>query len=225
MAKLDKILESMHSFTLNSEVALLESEGIDALTVAQTKKAIYESFGFIKAELIQGGVLQEAQDMLADAWTQAILEDIYMPEDDGMGMGTVAGLGAAGVAGARYLPGAPTAYNHYRQQDQSVGDSLRAAGRHVATGVTGDINAARNMAGQAIDDGTRAIQNGALKADIIGRNAVGQVQDAAKHVKTGYNMGAANEGLTQNIMSNGSTPAKVGAAVGKVVRVIKGFAK
>lgn len=82
MARLEKILESMDSFRINSEVALLESEGLDALTIAQTKKTIHESFNFIKGELIQGGLLEDTQDMLANAWTQAIMEDIYVPSMD-----------------------------------------------------------------------------------------------------------------------------------------------
>lgn len=82
MVKLNKILESMDSFVINSDVALLEAEGLDALTIAQTKKTIHESFKFIKSELIQGGILEETQGLLANAWTQAILEDIHVPSMD-----------------------------------------------------------------------------------------------------------------------------------------------
>ena len=79
MPKLEKILEAMDSFKINSEVALLENESLDALTVAQAKKSIHESFNFIKNELIAGGVLEETQMLLSDAWTQAIMEDIQLP--------------------------------------------------------------------------------------------------------------------------------------------------
>ena len=184
MAKLDKILEAMDSFRIDSDVALLENEGLDDLTRAQTKKILHESFGFIKTQLIQGGILEDTQAMLAGHWTKAIMEDIdlgnQVPEDDGMGAELAgAGLAAGGIAaGARYAPAAATAYNQYRQQDQSVGDSLKAAGANIASGVTGDVNAARNMAGQAVADGSRAIHNAALKADIVGRNAVGQAGQA-----------------------------------------------
>lgn len=77
--KLEKILESMDSFKLNSEVALLENEGLTDLTRAQTRKELHESFNFIKTELIKGGLLEEAQTLLANTWTQAIMEDIYVP--------------------------------------------------------------------------------------------------------------------------------------------------
>lgn len=181
MAKLDKILEAMDSFRIDSDVALLENEGLDDLTRAQTKKILHESFGFIKTQLIQGGILEDTQAMLAGHWTQSIMEDIdlgnQVPEEDGMGAELAgAGLAAGGIAaGARYAPAAATAY---RQQDQSVGDSLKAAGANIASGVTGDVNAARNMAGQAVADGSRAVHNAALKADIVGRNAVGQAGQA-----------------------------------------------
>ena len=233
MVKLDKILESMDSFVINSDVALLESEGLDALTIAQTKKSIHESFRFIKSELIQGGVLEETQMLLSNAWTQAILEDVYAPfaPEDQMGFGEEAAIGsglvASGAAGMRYIPGAAKAYDHYRQQDQSVADSLRAAGANARTAVMGDVNAVRNAAGQAAADGKQAIQNGALKADIIARNTANQVvdgvKDTAQHAKFGYKMGAASENLAKNIMAGDNTAAKVGTQLGRVVRKVKGF--
>ena len=42
MAKLEKILESMDSFKINSEVALLENTDLTDLTRAQTRKEIHE---------------------------------------------------------------------------------------------------------------------------------------------------------------------------------------
>ena len=206
MAKLDKILEAMDSFRIDSDVALLENEGLDDLTRAQTKKILHESFGFIKTQLIQGGILEDTQAMLAGHWTQAIMEDIdlgnQVPEEDGIGAELAgAGLAAGGIAaGARYAPAAATAY---RQQDQSVGDSLKAAGANIASGVTGDVNAARNMAGQAVADGSRAVHNAALKADIVGRNAVGQ----------------AGQAISNTVMPvAGKVAGAAGSALGKVKR-------
>lgn len=201
----------MDSFRIDSDVALLENEGLDDLTRAQTKKILHESFGFIKTQLIQGGILEDTQAMLAGHWTQAIMEDIdlgnQVPEDDGMGAELAgAGLAAGGIAaGARYAPAAATAYNQYRQQDQSVGNSLKAAGANIASGVTGDVNAARNMAGQAVADGSRAVHNAALKADIVGRNAVGQVGQA----------------IANNVMPvAGKVAGAAGSALGKVKRAL-----
>lgn len=214
MAKLVKILEAMDSFRIDSDVALLENEGLDDLTRAQTKKILHESFGFIKTQLIQGGILEDTQAMLAGHWTQSIMEDIdlgnQVPEDDGMGAELAgAGLAAGGIAaGARYAPAAATAYNQYRQQDQSVGNSLKAAGANIASGVTGDVNAARNMAGQAVADGSRAVHNAALKADIVGRNAVGQA-------------GQAGQAIANNVMPvAGKVAGAAGSALGKVKRAL-----
>lgn len=222
MAKLDKILEAMDSFRIDSDVALLENEGLDDLTRAQTKKILHESFGFIKTQLIQGGILEDTQAMLAGHWTKAIMEDIdlgnQVPEDDGIGAELAgAGLAAGGLAaGARYAPAAATAYNQYRQQDQSVGDSLKAAGANIASGVTGDVNAARNMAGQAVADGSRAIHNAALKADIVGRNAVGQAGQAINNQVGAATAGAA--GVAGPVKAGTQTAYNVGSALGKVKR-------
>lgn len=206
MSKLDKILESMDSFRINSEVALLESEGLDALTIAQTKKTIHESFAFIKGELIQGGVLEETQNLLANAWTQAIMEDIhvpFMPEDDGFGAGDAAALAGAGgvAAGGAYLgPQMAKNYNASRGLGYSVGSSAGAAmdmaGQKVAndysnarSNVVGGVNNVRNQAGQAMDNLGRDVQLGTLKAGIVGRNAVNQagqyVADQATAAKQG----------------------------------------
>ena len=222
MAKLDKILEAMDSFRIDSDVALLENEGLDDLTRAQTKKILHESFGFIKTQLIQGGILEDTQAMLAGHWTKAIMEDIdlgnQVPEDDGIGAELAgAGLAAGGLAaGARYAPAAATAYNQYRQQDQSVGDSLKAAGANIASGVTGDVNAARNMAGQAVADGSRAIHNAALKADIVGRNAVGQAGQAINNQVGAATAGAA--GVAGPVKAGTQTAYNAGSALGKVKR-------
>lgn len=110
--KLEKILESMDSFKLNSEVALLENEGLTDLTRAQTRKELHESFNFIKEELTKGGLLEETQTLLANAWTQAIMEDIEMPSvDDVKDFGNKVAGGAqyAGhgiVSGAGLISGA-----------------------------------------------------------------------------------------------------------------------
>ena len=222
MAKLEKILEAMDSFRIDSDVALLENDALDDLTRAQTKKILHESFGFIKTQLIQGGILEDTQAMLASHWTQAIMEDIDLgntiPEEDGIGAELAgAGLAAGGLAaGARYVPSAATAYNQYRQQDQSVGDSLKAAGANIASGVTGDVNAARNMAGQAVADGSRAVQNGALKADIIARNAVGQAGQAINNQVGAAAAGAA--GVAGPTKPGTQTAYNVGSALGKVKR-------
>lgn len=194
MAKLDKILESMDSFKIDSEVALLENESLDALTVAQSKKIINESFRFIKSELIQGGILEETQTMIANAWTQAIMEDIYLPEDDGIGAGDVAlgGAGAAAVgAGARYAaPAIVKGVNKTREfhnngfdAKPSLVQGYRAAKQDLTGTVTNDINAIKDAAAQAnlkaanmYADGSQAIRQGAFDLGRKVNAGVGKVK-------------------------------------------------
>ena len=201
--RLEKILEAMENFRIDSDVALLENEGLTDLTRAQTKKVLHESFGFIKNELTKGGLLLEAQDLLKDAWTQAIMEDIqmgdYIPsmEDEGMGAGTMAagaGLAAAGAGGAYLGPQMVNNYNQARALGQSRGASAGAAFDMAGQKINNDIANAkyaaagvRNDLSQGASDLQRQAELAGLKAGIVGRNAVNQGVDAVK--------GAVNSGV------------------------------
>ena len=76
MAKLNKILESIENLKLTTEVALLENTEVTDLVRAQSKLMINESINFIKTELTKGGILEDVQLMLKNAWTQTLMEDI-----------------------------------------------------------------------------------------------------------------------------------------------------
>lgn len=78
MAKLNKILESIENLKLTTEVALLENTEVTELVRAQSKLMINENINFIKAELTKGGILEDVQFMLKNAWTQTLMEDISM---------------------------------------------------------------------------------------------------------------------------------------------------
>ena len=78
MAKLNKILESIENLKLTTEVALLENTEVTELVRAQSKLMINENINFIKNELTKGGILEDVQFMLKNAWTQALMEDISM---------------------------------------------------------------------------------------------------------------------------------------------------
>lgn len=168
MAKLEKILESMDSFKINSEVALLENTDLTDLTRAQTRKEIHESFNFIKEELTKGGLLEETQQLLAETWTQAIMEDMEMPsntplvsEENEFGAGDAAaiaaGTGAIG-AGIRYgTPAAQAAYKANVNSDANL-TGTTMAGKQAATGqfnsdlaaVKGALNAGINKVRRVI---------------------------------------------------------------------------
>lgn len=154
MVKLEKILESMDSFKLHSEVALLENEGLTDLVRAQTRKELHENFNFIKKSLIQDGLLEEAQIMLANTWTQAIMEDIYMPSADDVkdfgnkvaGGAQGLGHGIAGTAGL--LTGAAQGGNlgniDYKNIPGIVGNVTQAGYEH---GYNPDVNIGDTYAG------------------------------------------------------------------------------
>lgn len=215
--KLEKILESMDSFKLNCEVSLLENEGITDLVRAQTRKDLHESFNFIKKELITGGLLEEAQTMLANTWTQAIMEDIEMPspianEEDGFDAGDAAalaaGAGAVG-AGARYIvPAAQAAYRANVNSGANMTGTAMAGKQALAGQFNADLAAAKG----AIDTGAASVAN-----------AVNMAQSAPKEIKTGYKMASSNAGLENSIMKHGTVASKLGASVGGRVRRAKNY--
>lgn len=188
MAKLDKILESMDSFKIDSEVALLENEALDALTVAQSKKIINESFKFIKSELIQGGILEETQTMIANAWTQAIMEDIYLPEEEaGLSGGDVAlggaGVGAAGLAARYGAPAVAAGYKAHVNSGANATGTMMAAKQAAAGQAVSDINAIKDTAAHTnlkaanmYADGSQAIRQGAFDLGRKVNAGVGKVK-------------------------------------------------
>ena len=217
MAKLEKILESMDSFKINSEVALLENTDLTDLTRAQTRKEIHESFNFIKEELTKGGLLEETQQILAEAWTQAIMEDIEMPypianEDEGFDAGDAAALAAgAGVAGAGARYAVPAVQAAYRANVNSGANmtGTAMAGKQAAVG---QLNADLAAAKGALDTGVASVAN-----------AVNMAQAAPKEIKTGYNMATSSPGLEASIMKHGTRAAKLGASIGSRVRRAKNY--
>ena len=76
MAKLEKILESIENLKLTTEVALLENTEVTDLVRAQSKLMINENINFIKNELTKGGILEDVQLLLKNAWTKALMEDV-----------------------------------------------------------------------------------------------------------------------------------------------------
>ena len=80
MAKLEKILESIENLKLTTEVALLENTEVTDLVRAQSKLMINENINFIKNELTKGGILEDVQLLLKNAWTKALMEDVGMED-------------------------------------------------------------------------------------------------------------------------------------------------
>lgn len=104
--RLERIEEAATNLIMNSRISLLqESEGIDEKTRAKSELLIHENVRYIKGQLIQGGILEEAQNVLADVWVQAILEDIDLSSIGELG-NKIAG-GVQNVLPQQVVPAAP----------------------------------------------------------------------------------------------------------------------
>ena len=240
MVKLEKILESMDSFKLHSEVALLENEGLTDLVRAQTRKELHENFNFIKKSLIQDGLLEETQSMLANTWTQAIMEDIEMPymediKDFGNKVaGGAQGLGH-GIAGtAGLLSGAAQGGNleniKYENLPGAIGKITQAGYErgYDPNANVGDTYGATEFIGENPNLTAAGLVGGAGLAGLatVGTmkaapKVVNAMQSAPKEIKTGYKMASSSAGLENSIMKHGNAASKLGASVGGTVRRAK----
>lgn len=182
MAKLEKILESMDSFKINSEVALLENTDLTDLTRAQTRKEIHESFNFIKEELTKGGLLEETQQILAEAWTRAIMEDIEMPspianEEEGFDAGVAAALAAGAGAGARYaVPAVQAAYRANVNSGANMTGTTMAGKQAAAGQFNADLAAAKG-----------AIENSIMKPGTVASKLGASVGGRVRRAKNYFN--------------------------------------
>lgn len=236
--KLDKILEACDTLVLKTNVAILEEAALSGLSdteVAKSKLIIHENIRYIKNQLTQGGILESAQNMLADNWVEAIMEDMslsdmvdqgrqYAPgmEDDGMSAGQMAGVGlAAAGAGVRY--GIPAARGY---ADGGVAGAAQA----VRGQMQNDVNAVKAGANHAALAGANmaadASQAGRRMAFDAGRQVSSAADQASQAVKQGVanQVGAATAGYNgiQGPNKPGAGAAyKVGSMAGKVRRVFK----
>ena len=241
--KLDKILEACDTLVLKTNVAILEEAALSGLSdteVAKSKLIIHENIRYIKNQLTQGGILESAQNMLADNWVEAIMEDMslsdmvdqgrqYAPgmEDDGMSAGQMAGAGLAGAglaaagAGVRY--GIPAARGYV---DGGVAGAAQAARGQMQN----DVNAVKAGANHAALAGANmaadASQAGRRMAFDAGRQVSSAADQASQAVKQGVanQVGAATAGYNgiQGPNKPGAGAAyKVGSMAGKVRRVFK----
>ena len=214
MAKLDKILEAMDSFRIDSDVALLENEGLDDLTRAQTKKILHESFGFIKTQLIQGGILEDTQAMLAGHWTQAIMEDIDLEHIAGGAQGLGHGIAATagGLIGAaqggnlgnvdyQKIPGmignvTQGGFENGYNQDANVGDTFGAAkfaGENpglTAAGLVGGGGLAAAGTMKAMDVAPKVVGGVKNQVGAAAAGATGAAGPVKPGTQTAYNVGA-----------------------------------
>ena len=149
MAKLEKILEACENFKLESEVALLESTELTELVRAQSKLMIHENMNYIKNALTKGKVLEETQNLLANAWTQVICEDMglennYDMTNDHITNGKEAIKNFAQNVGSVAKSWIPTGndVDNYAKNIYSTGKSL--VNEYIPTHSNNDYNALKD---------------------------------------------------------------------------------
>lgn len=244
--KLDKILEACDTLVLKTNVAILEEAALSGLSdteVAKSKLIIHENIRYIKNQLTQGGILESAQNMLADNWVEAIMEDMslsdmvdqgrqYAPgmEDDGMSAGQMAGAGLAGVglaaagAGVRY--GIPAARGYADGGAAGAAQAVKAQMQNDVNAVKAVKAGANHAALAGANMAADASQAGRRMAFDAGRQVSSAADQASQAVKQGVadQVGAATAGYNgiQGPNKPGAGAAyKAGSMAGKVRRVFK----
>lgn len=213
-AKYSALLEACNTIQLTGKLGILEEGSVDEATSIKLQLVLQENVNFIKNQITRTPLIENVQMMLAEKWTQAILEDIdfagmvpYGQEDEGLTAGEMGAIGAgtlgagALAAGASYLgPQMARNYNASRQMGVPVGGSMGAAVDMAGMKVRNDINdvkasaaGLRNQVENKVDQFGRDVQLGALKTGIVGRNAVNQaVQGIKNTVMPGSNKAPAS---------------------------------
>ena len=202
-AKYSALLEACNTIQLTGKLGILEEGSVDEATSIKLQLVLQENVNFIKNQITRTPLIENVQMMLAEKWTQAILEDIdfasmapYGQEDEGLTAGEMAAIGGAGTLGAGALAAAASYlgpqmarnYNASRQMGVPVGGSMGAAVDMAGMKVRNDINdvkasaaGLRNQVENKIDQFGRDVQLGALKTGIVGRNAINQAAQGIKN--------------------------------------------
>lgn len=216
--KYSALLEACNTIQLTGKLGILEESSVDEATSIKLQLVLQENINFIKNQITRTPLIENVQMLLAEKWTQAILEDIdfagmvpYGQEDEGLTAGEMAAIGAgtlgagALAAGARYgVPAAQAAYNARTNSGANLTGTMMAAKQAAATPFNKDVSAVKQTAGNV--------------AGAVG-NATGNVAQVAKN-QTGA-MAAGFSGIQGPAKPGTQTAYKVGSTLGKVKRVFK----
>ena len=206
-AKYSALLEACNTIQLTGKLGILEESSVDEATSIKLQLVLQENVNFIKNQITRTPLIENVQMMLAEKWTQAILEDIALEnpfvQDEGLTAGEMAGIGAGAagtlaggalVAGARHgVPAAQAAYNARTNSGANLTGTMMAAKQAAVTPFNNDVAAAKQ--------------------------AVGNVAQVAKN-QTGA-MAAGFSGIQGPAKPGAQTAYKVGSTLGKVQRVFK----
>ena len=224
-ARYSELLEACNKIQLTGKLGILEESSIDEASSIKLQLVLQENINFIKNQITKTPLIENVQTMLAEKWTQAILEDIdfagmvpYGQEDEGLTAGEMAAIGGAGAlgAGARYaVPAAQAAYNARTNSGANLTGTMMAAKQAAATPFNNDVAAFKQAAGNVAG----AAQNGY-------NNVVGAAQNAAQVVanpsgfKSGYGMAMKDPLLGKMAADIGNPSVRAGAKVGNVANTI-----
>ena len=201
-AKYSALLEACNKIQLTGKLGILEESSIDEASSIKLQLVLQENINFIKNQITKTPLIENVQTMLAEKWTQAILEDIALEnpfvQDEGLTAGEMAAAGTLGAgalaAGARYAaPAAQAAYNARTNSGANLTGTMMAAKQAAVTPFNNDVAAAKQ--------------------------AVGNVAQVAKN-QTGA-MAAGFSGIQGPAKPGAQTAYKVGSTLGKVQRVFK----
>ena len=225
--KYSALLEACNTIQLTGKLGILEEGSVDEATSIKLQLVLQENVNFIKNQITRTPLIENVQMMLAEKWTQAILEDIdfagmapYGQEDEGLTAGEMAAAGTLGAgalaAGARYaVPAAQAAYNARANSGANLTGTMMAAKQAAATPFNNDVAAFKQAAGNVAG----AAQNGY-------NNVVGAAQNAAQVVanpsgfKSGYGMAMKDPLLGKMAADIGNPSVRAGAKVGNVANTI-----
>ena len=210
--KYSALLEACNTIQLTGKLGILEEGSVDEATSIKLQLVLQENVNFIKNQITRTPLIENVQMMLAEKWTQAILEDIdfagmapYGQEDEGLTAGEMGAIGAgtlgagALAAGARYaVPAAQAAYNARTNSGANLTGTMMAAKQAAATPFNNDVAAVRNAAAST-----------AQAASNVAQAAKNQAGAAA----------AGFSGIQGPAKPGTQTAYKVGSTVGKVKRV------
>ncbi len=200
-AKYSALLEACNTIQLTGKLGILEEGSVDEATSIKLQLVLQENVNFIKNQITRTPLIENVQMMLAEKWTQAILEDIdfagmapYGQEDEGLTAGEMAAIGGAGAlgagalaAGARYaVPAAQAAYNARANSGANLTGTMMAAKQAAATPFNNDVaqfkqevagikQAAGNIGKAGFDAAQNAAHAGAKVGNVVANtaNAIG----------------------------------------------------
>ena len=231
-AKYSALLEACNTIQLTGKLGILEESSVDEATSIKLQLVLQENVNFIKNQITRTPLIENVQMMLAEKWTQAILEDIdfagmvpYGQEDEGLTAGEMGAIGAGAlgtlgggalVAGARYgVPAAQAAYNARTNSGANLTGTMMAAKQAAATPFNNDVAQFKQEAA-----GIKQAAGNIGKAGFDAAQNAAQVVANPSGFKSGYGMAMKDPLLGKMAADIGNPSVRAGAKVGNVANTI-----